>query len=158
MGVRPEATAIVEVQAIGIGVARVVEPVARSLFAEIRLGEQPVNKMLICVRGRVGYEFLNFFRCWQYPGEVEGHPANKRSLVGLRSRLQTFFLEPCKNEIVDRVLCPIAALSIKRNDRANRDLERPVRTVNRALPDPLLEGGDLSVANRLGFPFRPLPP
>src|SRR5258708_31187242 len=101
MGVRPEATAIVEVQAIGMGVASVVEPVARSLFAESRLGEQPVNKMLICVRGRVGYEFLNFFRCWQYPSEVEGHQANKHTLVGLRRSLHTFFLLFCNNEIVD---------------------------------------------------------
>ena len=53
IAVRPDVTAVVEMQTVSIGVPGVVEPVACALFPESRPSEQSVDKMLVCVRRRV---------------------------------------------------------------------------------------------------------
>jgi hypothetical protein len=50
IAIRPDVAAIVEVQPVGIGIANVVQPVARALLSERGAGEQIVNKVLVCVR------------------------------------------------------------------------------------------------------------
>ena len=49
----PNVTAIVKVQPIGIGIAGIVKPVTRPLFAKGRTRQQPVNKMLVSLGRRV---------------------------------------------------------------------------------------------------------
>ena len=49
VAVGPNVPAVVIMQAVRISVSGVVEPIARALFAEGRLGKQPVDKMLISI-------------------------------------------------------------------------------------------------------------
>src|SRR5437879_8347867 len=99
--VRPDITAVVEMQTVIIGVPSVVEPVACALFAEGRASEQPVNNMLVWVGGRVIHECLNLLWCRQYPSKVKRYAANHGRLIGFRRGLQTFFFQFCRTEAVD---------------------------------------------------------
>src|SRR5689334_5284284 len=53
---RPDVAVAVGLVAEGVGVAGHVQPVHRQALAEVRRGQQPVGRMLIRLRRRVGEE------------------------------------------------------------------------------------------------------
>ena len=92
--------------AVGIGVARHIEPVAAPALAVVRRSEQSVDHALIGVGPRVGKEVANLARRRDEAGQIEADPAQQRLLGRLGRRLQMLFLQTRQDEGVDRIPHP----------------------------------------------------
>ena len=160
---RPRARAVLFV-AVGIGVAREVEPVARPLLAEVRRGERAVDHALVCVGAGVLEEGGDFGGRRRQSGQVERHAADQGRFRGFGRRLDVFGVEPGQDEIVDRIASPRGVANGRRSGAADR-LERPVEGrlrrggPRRARVDPGadardLGGGERSADRRHDFLFR----
>ena len=89
--------------AVGIGVARGVQPDARPAFAVMGRGEQAVYLLLVGVRGLVGEEGIEFLGRGRKAGEVEAQAAQQGGAIGFGRGLQSFAFQPGEYEGVDRV-------------------------------------------------------
>ena len=148
VAVSPHLPQVVEMQAVGVGIAGDVEPVPGHLFAIPRRREIAVHHVFVRLRRGVGFERLDLGRRGGQPGEGEGHPANQRRLARFGARLEPLLAHPGQQKTVDRVLLP--ARLVRRGDlRLDRRAERPVPLVLGSLFNPLLEQLFLSVGQRL---------
>ena len=150
---RPLAVGLV---AVRVRVAGGVEPLHRHPLAVARRAEQPVDGLLVGVRGVVVEERGQLARGRRQPRQVQRRPPQQRRPVGLRGRRQALAFEPREDEAVDGVADPVPVADGRRR-RALRRHERPVRLPLGALVDPEADGLDLVVRERVGaarHPFR----
>ncbi len=142
VAVGPDLAVVVEVQAVGVGVAGGVEPGTRHVLAIARRGEEAVKQPLVCAGRCVGEEGVGFFGRRRQAGEIKARAPEQRNAIGLRRRLDVFLLEAMEDERVDGVAD--AGLLRDRGDgrRLGRD-ERPVLLPLRAIGDPGAEEFDL---------------
>ena len=165
------------VEAVRVGVAGDVEPVAAPAFAVVGRGEEPVDDPGEGVGALVGQEVLDLgFRRGQ-ADQVERGAAEKRAPVGWRHRREAAFLEARQDEAIEGMADPVLVLDVGQR-RVFDPPERPVfaagavverlggsrgdhrllpagARVGSAAPDPLLEVGDdvrrqLAVRRHLG--------
>ena len=116
---------LVELEAVGVGVARQVEPVLRPAHAVLRAGQQAVDDLLIGVGRAVVQERLDLLGRRRQAGQVEAEAAEQRRAVGLGRGRQAVGLEARQDEGVDRVADPAAILDGRRLGPPRRP-ERPV--------------------------------
>ena len=133
--VGPHLAEVVEVDAVGVAVAGIVEPVAAAVLAPLRLHEQAVDEPFVGVGVGVGHERLHVGRLGGQARDVEREPAGERPPVGFGGGREALLLEPREDEPVDRVLYPRCVIH-RRRLRPLRWNERPVGLVLRPLPDP----------------------
>ena len=133
---------VVDVNAVGVAVARRVEPIAGAVLAPVRRLQQPVDEGLpggLRVVGEIGREEAGVGR---QPRQVEGRAAGQRRLAGLGRGGQPFGLQPREHEPVERVAHPCLVGHV--GGRRRRDgLERPVLPPRGALLDPAGQHVDL---------------
>ena len=111
-GVRPR---LVLVVAVRLAEVDDVEPVPRPPLAVVRRREQPVDQLLVRVRGRVVDEGLDLVRRRRQADQVEVQPADQRAPVGLRRRRQSPVTRQLReDEVVDRGCAPVAARRVSR--------------------------------------------
>src|SRR5215469_4162313 len=154
IAVWPDVAAVVEMEAVGIGIASVVEPIPCALLAKSRARQQSINHLFVCIGRRVAYKCPILVWRRQQPRDIQGDPPNERRFVRFRGRFKSHFLQLRVDEVVDRVLSPRVGTAIVGNTRADRRLESPMWTINSALFDPLSENCDLAGIHRLGFALR----
>ena len=139
---REHLAVVVDVDAVGVAVARRVEPVAGAVLAPVPRPDQPVDEGLVGgVRSvvQIGGEEA---RIGRQARQIQGDPAGQRAPVGLGRGRQPLGLEPREDEPVDRVARP--RLVGHRGRRVIGDgLERPVLVPGRALVDPARQHVDL---------------
>ena len=104
--VGPHLPLVVEVDAVGVGVAGIVEPVPGPLFAPFEPGQQPVDEPFVGIGRGVGDKGLHDGRLRQQAGEVEGHAAGEGAAVGLPSGGQPSGFQAGEHKAVDRVANP----------------------------------------------------
>ena len=136
--VGPHLAVVVEVDAVGVGVAGVVEPVAAAVLAPFEAGKQRVDEPVIRVRMRIGHEGVDDGRLRGQTGDVEREPAGKHAAIGLGGRREPLGFQPRENEPVDRIPYPRLIFDRRWLGPLGRD-ERPVRLVLRPLGDPAFE-------------------
>src|SRR5712672_404231 len=148
VAIRPDAAEIIQVQAVGIAVARHIEPIAGAVLAIARAREQAIDELFIGVARGVGDECRHFLRRWRQAGQIVAHAPDERAAIGLRRKRQALRFQAREDEPVNIILRPVGAL----RDRRRRSLwcyKRPVRLVACAFFDPLAQGGDLFGLERL---------
>ena len=146
VAVRPHLAVGVEVQAVRVGIAGGVEPVAGAVFAVGRKGHQFVDErgeLRVAEAGAVlGQMSGQQGGRGRQAGDVEADAADERGGVGFGGRLQAGGVELGAHEPVDRVLGPVVIGSLRQR-RLLRGDERPVRLPRRALLDPATHERDL---------------
>ena len=117
--------------AVGLGVARQVQPVPAPAFAEVRGSEQFVHQngdggSVLAGGGAGPDKGLNFLGRWRQADEVVMQPADKRARIGNRDGLQTLLLQLREDEAVHGGARPRGGLHGGHRRRFNR-LEGPER-------------------------------
>ena len=92
---------IVAVIARGVGEANEVEPEDRHPLAEMRRCNQPVDQAFVRRAARVVLEVADLERGGRQPEQVEAQPADERSPVRRRRRLQAVLARPALDEPID---------------------------------------------------------
>ena len=128
IAVGPGEARLVFLEAIGVGVARGIKPVAAPALPIMRRGQQPLDEKIVRVGCVVRDEGVHFFDGRRQPDQVERQAADQRDLIGFRRRLQTFFFETRKNERVERRDGRVKAR--RRERRFNRSFEGPMVAVD----------------------------
>ena len=137
VAVGPHLAVVVKVQAVGVGVAGRIEPIACPVLAPLRRVHEAIHPALVGVGARVADELLNPFGPGRQAGEIEGRAASQASAVGLGIGLKPLGLEPSQNERIQPTTRPASVFH--RRQRGLFGLqERPVRLPLSALEDPPL--------------------
>ena len=139
VAVGPHAALVVEVQAVGIGVAGGVEPAAGHVFAVADGTEQALHDAFIGARGGVLEEGVDLGRRGRQAREVEGHATDEALGVGFGAGGQALLRHLGAEEGVDRR----GALRGGRDFRTDRDFEAPMLAVDGAFGDPAAKEVDL---------------
>ena len=115
---------LVALEALAVGVAGEVEPVARPALAVARRGEKAINDAVEGGGRVVGEERLHFFGSGQQSGEVERGAADERDLVGGRSGAQVPLFQLREHEGVDGIAHP-RGVPRRRHGRLDHRLKGP---------------------------------
>ena len=134
----PHLAEVVEVDAVGVAVACVVEPVAAAMLAPLEAREQRIDEPLVGVGVGVVHESIDEGGLGWQAREVEREPAGEHVPIGLGGRCEALLLEPGEDEAIERVFDPGLVLDGGRRGPPRRD-ERPVGLVLSAFGDPPLE-------------------
>ena len=108
---RPHLAIVVDVVAVGVGVAGRVQPRHRHPLAVVRRLQERVDALLVRVRRPVGQEGVDLGRRGRQSGQVVGDAAQQRLLVRFGRRLQPLALEAGEDELIDRIARPSRAAS-----------------------------------------------
>ena len=138
VAIAPHLTFIVEVQAMGVGVAGGVEPEPGLFFAVVGRGEISVDHALVGAGLGVGEVLVDLAQFGRQPREGEGNAADERFPVGLGARCETLGLHRGEKEAVDRLIGPVGSGGRGELGLTDR-FERPVLLVLRALFNPEAE-------------------
>ncbi len=84
---------LVELEAVGVGIAGQVEPVLRLTLAVVRAGQEPVNLRFHRLRRPIGLERGDLLGSRRQADQVEAQAAEQRRAVGLGSVGQPFGFE-----------------------------------------------------------------
>ena len=134
-------------QAGGLGISGCIQPVPGLVLAVMRAGEEPVDDFFVCPRRIVGEEVGNLLRGRWQAGQIERHPADQRTAVGLRLGSEAAGFELCEDEGIDGGFhpCRLPDLGL---GRALRFYESPMLLVLRPLLYPARDEGDLVGSER----------
>ena len=99
--------------ALGVGVARHVQPVSAPAFAVMRGGQQAVHHLGKGVRRIVGQKILHLLRGGRQADQIERRAADQRALVRQRIGLHVVGFQLGQNEIVNRGLDPVGFLDLR---------------------------------------------
>ena len=102
----PDGAAAVRLVAVGVGIAREIQPEPRPALAEVRRSEQPIHQLLVGVRAAVRHEVVHFLHVGRQPGQVEAQTADQRFARGLRRGREFLPLQPRQDEGVDGIAYP----------------------------------------------------
>ena len=94
--------ALVLVVAVGIAVVDDVEPVPAPSLAVSGRGEQPIDQLLVGIRGVVAEEPVDLLGRRRQAVQVEGEAADQGPAIGLGAVMQPLGLQPAEDERVDR--------------------------------------------------------
>ena len=141
---RPDKTVAVDLVAVGIAVARRVEPARRHALAVPGRAEQPIDDLLVGIGRRVREAGVDLFEGRGEAGEVEAHAPNQLLTDRLRRRAEARALEARQDEAVNLVPGPCAVLNLRQRRLLGRN-ERPVIVPLGPLFDP--------AADELDFPL-----
>ena len=92
----------VGLEAVGFGEARHVQPMAGPFLAEARRGQQAVDHRCVSPVRRVRDEGGHFLRRGRQSGDIEVGPTDEHARVGEAGHRQSFGLQSCGDEVVDR--------------------------------------------------------
>jgi len=137
VAVGPHLAVIVEVQAVGVGVAGRVEPVARAVLTPLRGVHEAIDPALVGVGARIAHELLDPFGTGRQAGEVEGGAPREGAAIGLRVGLETLGLEARQNERIETAPHPCGVFHRRQGCLLGLE-ERPVRLPVGPLEDPAL--------------------
>ena len=151
VAIGPDKAALVLLKAVGIRVARGIEPLASPFLPVMRRAEQLFHHALVGSRGPVGQEGIHLGGRGSQSGKVKVNPSQQRDAIGLGRRGEPLAIQPGEDEGIQRRAHPIG-VPHGRLGGTFRRLERPVvrRLVHlgggrpgRPLVDPIPEQPDL---------------
>ena len=126
--------------AVGVGVARHVQPVAPPALAIVRRLQQFIHRPSVCPRACVRDEHRDLGGRRRQAGQVEAHAAQQCRLGRLRRRRDTRLRLLGGDENIDRVFRPRAPVGRQAGQQlANRFFKRPMPVVLAAGLDPFAQ-------------------
>ena len=148
VAVGPHLAVVVDVDAMRVGIARGVQPVARAVLAVALGSEQDVKVALVCARLVVGHEVVHDVRARGQAGDIERGATRQRTPVCFWRRRKSFLLKACQHEAVDWVTLPVG-IAHGGHFRALRDLKSPVPGPLGPFFDPCADRVDIGGLERL---------
>ena len=136
--VGPDLAVVVDVDAVGVAVPGIVEPVAAAVLAPLEARKHRVDEPVVGIGVRIGNEGIYDRRLRRQAGEIEREPTGQHAAIGLGRGREAFRFESCEEESIDRVLDPRLVFH-RRWLRPRGWNKRPVRLVLRPLSNPPLE-------------------
>ena len=106
VAVLPHRAAVVFFVAVGVRIAREVEPRARPSFAVVRRGEQSIHDPVVGVARGVGHERIEILWRRRQTGQIQRDAPKQRGPARLGSRRQFFCFKARQHEAVDRTADP----------------------------------------------------
>ena len=106
VAVEPYLARLVFLEAVGIGVARRVEPVAAPTLAVVRRIEQPPDLLLVGILAVVVQIGVDFVERGRQADEVEAQAPQQGFFRRPRRRRKPFLFQPREHEPVDRIYGP----------------------------------------------------
>ena len=144
VAIRPDRPVVVEVDAVRVRVAHVVEPVTRAVLPVARTRQQPVDHPLVGIGRPVRDKGRHVLRRRHNAREIKRHAADERAAIRLRRRREPILGEARDDEGVDRVAHRFRLrLGHRGHGGTPRRNERPVLLIGRALGDPPAQRGDV---------------
>ena len=140
----PHAALAVGLVAVGVGVARRIEPARGHALAVAWRLQQPVDNLFVIAVAQKGVHFRQGRR---NAGEVERHAANQQRRVGFGRRRQSLAVEPLQHKRVHRIADPLRLADARRLAPLGRN-EGPVLLPDGALGDPVADQADFALAQR----------
>ena len=101
--VRPHLPVIVEMQAVRVGVARRIQPVAGAMLPVAWRREQLVHEFFIRTGRGIIHDSLHLLRRGRQPREIQRHPPRQRPPIRFRRRLQARGREPFPHKRIHRM-------------------------------------------------------
>ena len=148
VAIRPDRPLPVFLVAVGVSVARQVQPAPRPSFPIPGRGQQAVHQALVGVRRRIVHERVRLLRGGRDANQVQANPPHQRVAIRRGRGLEAFLLQPGQHESVDRVAHP-ATVFHARWSRLPRRHKRPMRLVIRSRGDPIPQHALLFFAERI---------
>ena len=96
---------------VALGEAHYVKPMLRPSLAIFWRCEKPIDELGPCLRRRILHKRGNLLWSWRQPYDIQVDSTNQRLAVRFGSMREVFFLEPRKNERINRRSCPGAIFS-----------------------------------------------
>src|SRR5262249_34617846 len=96
----------VDVVSVSVCIPREVQPLNGHPLAVVRGAEERVDARLVSIRGPIRQKGIDFRRRWRQACKIKGHSPQQCSAVGFGRWLESFFLEPRQNKIIDGVMRP----------------------------------------------------
>ena len=105
--VRPNLAVVVEMQAMRVGVASGIEPVAGAMLAVLRLGHPSVHELVVGIGGLVHHKRLHLGWIGRQAGEIERQTTSQCAAVSFRGGGQAVGFQLQQHKSVDRAARPI---------------------------------------------------
>ena len=115
---------VIVLEAVALGEAGQIEPVASPALAEMRPGQQPIDQLVVSVGRGIVHKRRDFFRRRRQADQIEIEPADQLPLAGRRIGLHAGRFHPGENEAVERRAAPGGVFHGRQLDASQR-LERP---------------------------------
>ncbi len=145
VAVAPHLSEIVEVDAVGVGIAGSVQPVAGPVLPPVRGSQQFVHQLLVSIGRLVRHKRTHHRRIGRQSGQVQTQAAGQGLAIGLGCWRKALGLQARQNESVHRVASPGLVFN-RRHRWLLRGDEGPVQLVVGPLLHPPFQNGFL-----LGF-------
>ena len=130
-------------EAVGVGVAHDVEPVAREVFAVARRGEQTRDDAVVGIGRAVGEKRIHFLRRRRQAREIECETAQQHLARSLGRELEFFIGELGADEAINRAVFGFRAAGGLGQFGTRDGFVSPVVLIDGALLDPALDQGAL---------------
>ena len=143
IAIGPDFAEVVEVDAVGVGVAGDVEPVAAAVLAPLLGVHEAIDEVFIGLGVFVVDEGFDEGGIGRQAGEVEAEAAGEGAAVGFGGGREAGGFELGQDEGVDGLFAPGGVFHFGRRGPRRRD-EGPVGLILGAFGDPALEGFLLS--------------
>ena len=136
-----DAARVILEEAVGVAVARHVEPLEGEAFAISGRGKEPVHRALVGVLRLIAEKGVELRNGGRQAGEVQGHAAEQLGPIGRRGWFQFVIGEDLQDEGIDPVAGP-GMIAGRRRDGLNRRDEGPMELPLRTFRDPLADEGN----------------
>ena len=123
--IEPDLSRLIFLEAVGIGVARGIEPNPSPALAVMGRREQPVNLLLVGIPALVVEEGVDFFDGGRKADQVQAQPPQQGDAIGFGRGREALFFQASQNEAVDRIGGPGGAGDFWQRGTLRRD-ESPV--------------------------------
>ena len=153
VAVGPHLAVVVDVDAMRVGIASGVQPVASAVLPVAFVSEQDVEVALVGARLVVVHEGVHDLRARGQAGDIERGATRQRAPVCFWRRRKSFLFKACQHEAVDRVTLPVG-IAHGGQFRALRDLKSPVSGPLGPFFDPCADCVDIGGLERLVRVFR----
>src|SRR5579884_4319655 len=126
IAVFPDGARRIDAVAVGVGVARQVEPMAAPPFAVVWAGQQPLDDALVGIGPFITQEI--FYVLWRrrQTDEVEVNTAQQGDALGFRRGSEALFFQPREDESIHGIATPVAIFDMGQYRPPDR-LKGPVR-------------------------------
>ena len=138
IAIGPDFAVGVDMDAVGVCIARGVQPVARSMFAPVRRCQQLIHQLIVSGWRTVVDERVDDVRRGRQTSKIEADSTDERAAVCLRRRIQTFPLQPGQHEAIDWIADPSRVFDRRQGGPHRRD-KRPKLLILGSPGDPCLE-------------------
>ena len=153
----PHHALAVKLVAVGVGVARRIQPARRHPFATARRGQETIDGLFVSAGRVVVQKGIDFGGGRRQPGEIKRDPPEQSFAARPRRRAQSLVFQTVEDEIVNGIPWPGGVFDCRERRPLGRN-KRPVLLPLGSLGDPETQRLNLRLGQLQAGPGRRHPP